>query len=1115
MRTFFFCLIGFVLGALLFSSEDAMFLGGAFLGGVTGLVSALLLTLGRGEQRLRRQLSELLAKEKARDEELAYLRQRLSRIEEAAAPRPAEPAPEEPAAPVAPAPIQVAPIVPRAVEPAAPASAAPPPAPEPLVAEPVAPPEPEPPVVAPAPPPIPEPEPVAAWQKAEPTPLDRALAAFWRWLSGGNAPARIGLVLLFLGLGFALRLAAPYITVELRYAGVALVGIALQAIGWRLREQSRTFALLLQGGGVAVLYLTIFAAMRLDPLLPPELGFPLLVIVVVLAAILAVAQDSLPLAAASTLGGFAAPMLIASTADRHVELFSYFALLNAGILAIAWFKAWRILNIIGFAGTFAIGLAWGIRGYRPALLASTEPFLVLFFLMYVVIAFLFARRVLADAPGEPPADDRDAMLAWAVQQTNYLDGLLLFGTPIAGFGLQYAVIRHIEHGAAYSALGLGVFYVLLAATLLRQTQWRYFALAEVYIALGVIFGTLAIPLALDARWTAAAWAVEGAGVYWIGVRQNRRPARFFALLVQAGAVVSYLGTLAPGGPQSLLSASRLGAALLGGALLFSYWQLRGTPAEGRREYHPPLLGALALLGLGSLYLLAPLSWRSEGTAIAWSLAGVVTIFLGLRLKDVSWLAAALAVTAAGGLAFLAQLSAARGGTDAVLASGWEGFLVSALIGGAALLGYGLAQRDAAAKAAPALGWSLLLLLGLIFLSLAVLFVLPWRSATAIWAASGVLLLVLSLALRQRLGIGFALALQALGGGAFLIAAYPSLRALPRDALTPFAHTGFWTPAIIALAAYVAAWRLFRAKPHDRETLPALAPASNALLVWATLWWGLAWLSEILRWLDPPAARNLALLAAAITVLIWIAAARHWRWAALAALTVLALPAGIVALQLSYYDLYHPAADWGWAAWLALFLAHVLVLRLLATLLPDGAPSLLHVVGCWLFLAVLTLELRYGFIALSDRLNAWRWLGWAIAPAAFLLAVTWGKLAKRWPFAEHGSEYRLFAAAPVALLLLGWTWVGTIASDGDAAPLPYLPLFNPLELGEIIALLSVLLWLRAALPQLPLPGALPGWLIGASMLLLLTCTVLRTAHHWGGLDYRLPELMASMPSSRWR
>ena len=42
-------------------------------------------------------------------------------------------------------------------------------------------------------------------------------------------------------------------------------------------------------------------------------------------------------------------------------LFSYYAVLNAGILGIAWFKAWRILNLVGFAFTFVIGALWGVQ----------------------------------------------------------------------------------------------------------------------------------------------------------------------------------------------------------------------------------------------------------------------------------------------------------------------------------------------------------------------------------------------------------------------------------------------------------------------------------------------------------------------------------------------------------------------------------------------------------------------------------------------------------------------------------------------------------------------------------------------------------------------------------
>jgi uncharacterized membrane protein len=1121
MRSFLLGVLGLLIGAAVFGGADAGDVGGAMLAAAVGVLVGVAMNQAKQHRDAAAAMPPLRRQVQRLQEQVEALRAEMSRLSVAPPPLQDATAPaaaatlssKTPVAPAAPAPVLDLPPT------AAPPQAQPGPHIEVGIAAAAEEPRAEAAPVVPAELTLPQPAPAPPYRPPPPPPdiVERGFAAVRRWLLGGNTFARAGILVLFLGLAFLLRFVAETVTVpvELRYVGVGLVAVALQGIGWRLRERRRTYALVLQGGAVAVLYLTIFAAMRLHPLIAPSLGFLLLVAVVVFSAILAVAQDSLALAASGTLGGFAAPLLASTGGEHHVVLFSYFALLNAGILAIGWFKAWRLLNLIGFAGTFVIGLAWGLGSYGPDMLATTEPFVLLFFAMYVAVALLFARRVLADAASEPPAQDRDALLQWAALQANYLDGILLFGTPIVGFGLQYGLIRHIHFGAAYSALGLGLFYMLLALALRRWTQGRYRALLEVYIALGMIFGTLAIPLGLEARWTAAAWAVEGAGVYWIGLRQDRFLTRLFALVVQAGAMIAYLSTLRPGDEASLLSASRLGAAMLGGALLFSYWQLRGVPAARRRDHDWLLATMLAGLGLAFLYLLAPLSFQAEGTAIAWAAAGLATLVAGLRLRERVWIAAALAIQLMGGLAFIGQLPPPLGGIEgAVLASSWRGLLVAGLIGAAALAGYVVAARDAQAKADPALviGWSLLLLFGLAFINLSVLFVLPWRIAGGVWAASGLAILALGLALQQRASLGFGLVLQLAGGGVFLLVAYPDLLQ-PRDALTPLWHSGFWTPLAVALVAYAGAWHLFRAGPDQARTVPYIAELSMGLLVWATLWWGFAWLSEIVRFLEPETSIHAALGAAAGTTLLWLAASRYWRWPALARFCALSLPAGILAVIFVFHPYYHPAAQWGWAAWPALLAAHLLVLRLIPDLLPVMWPNFLHVAGCWLFLSVLALEIRYGFIALSDRLNAWRWLGWASVPAAYLLAMTSRKLAWLWPFSAYEREYNGFAALPVAVILLGWFWASNVLSDGSAQPLPYLPLLNPLELGQLLVLFALLFWLRSDLTLLPLPAAPPAafawWLCGSSALFLVTAAVLRTAHHWLAIPYTLKAQMASM------
>lgn len=200
-------------------------------------------------------------------------------------------------------------------------------------------------------------------------------------------------------------------------------------------------------------------------------------------AILAVLQNAMGLAVVAALGGFAAPILTSTGSGNHVALFSYFALLNAGIFAIAWFRAWRPLNLVGFVGTFGIGFAWGLRSYTPELFASTEPFLALFFLMYVGIGLLFARRKLLEAAQAPA--ERGELLRWSARQADYIDATVLFGPPLVGFGLQCAVIGHIDFGMAFSALALGLFYMVLARVLRgHASAGRTSLLVEICLALG-------------------------------------------------------------------------------------------------------------------------------------------------------------------------------------------------------------------------------------------------------------------------------------------------------------------------------------------------------------------------------------------------------------------------------------------------------------------------------------------------------------------------------------------------------------------------------------------------------------------------------------------------------
>ena len=150
-----------------------------------------------------------------------------------------------------------------------------------------------------------------------------------------------------------------------------------------------------------------------------------------------------------------------------------------------------------------------------------------------------------------------------------VDGTLVFGTPVLAFALQSQLVRGSSYGLAISAAALALFYAAVATSLMRRKGPALRLFTEAFTALAVVFTTLALPLALDARWTAAAWALEGAALIWTGTRQSRRLPTLagVALLLLSGAAFGLSGWQAGSGPP-VLNGNVLGGALLALSALF-------------------------------------------------------------------------------------------------------------------------------------------------------------------------------------------------------------------------------------------------------------------------------------------------------------------------------------------------------------------------------------------------------------------------------------------------------------------------------------------------------------------------------------------------------------------
>ncbi len=422
-------------------------------------------------------------------------------------------------------------------------------------------------------PPVAPPTPTTPRAPAEPGWEEKWTARIKGWFTEGNVPVKIGVIISFFGVASAVKYASDHgffsFPIPYRMASFAFLAVLALVFGWRERERRPAFGLSLQGGALGVLLLVVFASFRLYSLLEPMPAFAMIVVIVAGAAMLSVLQDNLWLAVLGFLGGYLAPVLISTGSANHVGLFSYYAVLNAAVFGVSWRRSWRLLNLVGFGFTFGVGTAWGLKFYRPELFNTVEPFLILFFAFYIVIGLLYVIRQ-------------------SEHRRPWVDGTLVFGTPLLAFPLQAGLLKDNRMALAFSALLVAVVYAVLVWWLRRRRGERL--LTEAYGALALGFATLAVPLAFSAGTTASVWALEGAGVAWMGIRQERTFPWLSGLALQLMAAIAYTMWLvdAPEDPTALLL---LNPAWLGAAILaFSGFALSLVHDRYRPRFGlPPML----------------------------------------------------------------------------------------------------------------------------------------------------------------------------------------------------------------------------------------------------------------------------------------------------------------------------------------------------------------------------------------------------------------------------------------------------------------------------------------------------------------------------------------------
>ena len=325
--------------------------------------------------------------------------------------------------------------------------------------------------------------------------------ADWEKFIGENLISKIGIFILVLGVGIGAKysidndLISPLTRIIFGY----LVGLGLMGVGIKLKQGYNNYSAVLVSGGLAIFYFITYFAYNFYGIFPQLPAFGLMVLFTIFSVVAALNYNQQVIALIGLVGAYGVPFLLGDGSGNIHTMFTYMAIINAGILIIAFKKYWKTVHRTAFLLTWFIYAAWFFFDYsRSQDFGIALTFAGIFFVTFYAV-FLGYKLLKKE-----PYVRRDI---WLLLTNSFL---------FYGFG--YAILEHHEIGGQLLGLftlgNAGIHFLI--STIIHRQKLADKNLFYLVIGLVLVFLTIAIPVQLDGNWVTLIWAGEAALLFWIG-----------------------------------------------------------------------------------------------------------------------------------------------------------------------------------------------------------------------------------------------------------------------------------------------------------------------------------------------------------------------------------------------------------------------------------------------------------------------------------------------------------------------------------------------------------------------------------------------------------------------
>ncbi len=323
----------------------------------------------------------------------------------------------------------------------------------------------------------------------------------WEKFIGENLINKIGILItvigVFIGAKWSIEnnLISPLTRIIFGY----IASIALLGFGMKLKKNYHNYSAVLVSGAMAIMYFITYAAYSYYGFFPQVLTFALMAVFTVFTVIAALNYDKQIIAHLGLVGAYSVPFLLSSGSGQVGILFSYVALINIGVLFVAFKKYWKPLYYSAFIMTWLIYLFWWLTEYsRSKHFTLALVFLTVFFITFYALFLAFK----------------------LIQNKKFVksDIVLLLINSFLFYGIGYALLNGHATGKQF----LGLFTLInglihfAVSTIIFKRKLADRNLFYMVAGLVLVFITMAFPVQMDGNWVTLFWAAEAALLFWIG-----------------------------------------------------------------------------------------------------------------------------------------------------------------------------------------------------------------------------------------------------------------------------------------------------------------------------------------------------------------------------------------------------------------------------------------------------------------------------------------------------------------------------------------------------------------------------------------------------------------------